>query len=130
LQSVLTKLGQYHEAEALALELLARAKDADRTGKEDIWDLACHSMAIANYYLKNNTLAEFYLRKYINIACSLVAITPKNMEGTQAAVREMMRLESWLREWGRDIEADGLRVEIDERTRNDSGDPEKEATCK
>jgi hypothetical protein len=111
LQKDLIQLGQYIEAEVIANDLLARAEDARLTGKEPMDGMALQAMSLVHYHLKNNDLAEFYLRQ--DIADSIKdAQIDDDVEVINDIITDWSKLESWLREWGRDADADATRAEM------------------
>jgi len=104
-QSMLSQ-GRYSDAENLGLEIMTRARKEPRitlNSRVDAMVLA----ARAQYHQCKTELAGSNLRSAI---CLLVDEWGKT---GPLAIRYMNTLEGWLREWGRENDADDLKVAID-----------------
>ena len=90
--------GRYAEAESLAIEMFSI------TGCQIVDLEALRLIAECEYRQDKNDLAEEHLRMAIEI---LLGYWGEEVWG----IEYVIRLEGWLREWGREEEADELRVE-------------------
>jgi len=93
------------ESETLALEVVRRA----RVAAEDVQlILALELASMAEYDLREYELAERHLREGM-------AVCERLGNGEHPwIIKTRAKLEGWLREWGRDDEADRLKVEVDD----------------
>ena len=106
---------RFAEAEQLGLDVLSQAEEQGLCKQQaEALALLAHSQ-----YLQNKRcLAEENLRHALQLAISLWGRTDPYVLGL------MIELEGWLREWGREDEADRLKAEIDEVVGRDEIDEE------
>ncbi|KAH6699080.1 heterokaryon incompatibility protein-domain-containing protein [Leptodontidium sp. MPI-SDFR-AT-0119] len=98
--------GRYLEAESLSLEIMARSRKESRITLNSRVD-AIVLAARAQYHQHKTELAESSIREAI---CLLVDEWGKT---GPLAIQYMNTLEGWLREWGREKDADDLKVTVD-----------------
>jgi hypothetical protein len=94
---------RYVEAEAIGKDMLQRSQFVtSHLAKVDALELS----AKVQYYLDNQVLAECYLRDAVKRASDI------GERGNPDRLRNMLLLESWLREWARGNDADKLKQEM------------------
>ncbi|KAH7342653.1 hypothetical protein BKA65DRAFT_295241 [Rhexocercosporidium sp. MPI-PUGE-AT-0058] len=94
--------GKYEETENMGLEILSRARDEPRISLNLRVD-AMVLTARAQYYQGKNDTAESSLREAIR------TLTDRWGDTCSLATRYVNLLESWLREWDRDEDAEELK---------------------
>jgi len=116
----LVEIGHYEEAYNVSTELLARTRGIANRNEEHIsvehW--ALRNMAKAQYFLKNAPLAETHQRLAIAMEIADFGTTDP------LVIADCALLESWLRNWGRNDEADRVRMEYKAKVGTDEVDNE------
>ena len=107
---------KYVNAEKLAYDLLTRAEASPV--RYAIEGRALELVAIIQYLQGKRTLAETYMRSSI-----LHEDKSLSLEGCNS-IRYRIVLESWLRDWNRETEADEVKAEIDQLIGEDEIDRE------
>ncbi|KAE9364653.1 hypothetical protein N431DRAFT_354655 [Stipitochalara longipes BDJ] len=111
----LLKEGRYAEAEQLGFDIVSRAEEQEFIFyKTD----SLRYLAYAQYYQNKRTLSENNLRRALQLAVDSGGIADP------LSIDCLLTLEQWLREWGREDEADKLKEEIDVAIGRDEIDEE------
>jgi tetratricopeptide (TPR) repeat protein len=116
LGALLIKEGRYAEANETSLTLLLRAR---RSGYKDVEYWGLRNLAKGYYGMGNKILAE------INQRATLELMEADMGRTNPQVINEWVRLETWMREWGWDEDADKLRLEIQCKTGIDEVDEDE-----
>jgi hypothetical protein len=109
--------GRFSEAEQLGLDAMSLAEKQDPVRKIDSLVL----ISRAQYNQNKRALAENSLRRAIQVIVDEWGIADP------LVIDDLILLEEWLREWGREEEADRVRAEIDVAIGRDEIDEEFDA---
>jgi hypothetical protein len=105
--------GRNAEAEELVLKVLRQCNGAQSYG---VKMEALQKIARIQFFQHKTVLAEKNLREAIKMVADILGIRHPH------AIASMIELEGWLREWGREEEADKVKYERDELIERDEID--------
>jgi hypothetical protein len=107
--------GRYAEVEELALDILSRIADQDLNWERTV---AAKLLALSHYKRDNRSLAENNVRRALRLSMNEWGMNHSNV------IEYMVLLEGWLRDWGREEEADKVKAEAEAAIGQDEVDKE------
>jgi hypothetical protein len=108
---------KYAECLTVAVDCLSRVRAAGlyhNSYRDEL--MALEYIAEANYQLKDFSAAEATLHEVLVVTKRAVG------EADPKSIENLSLLETWLREWGRHVEADGIKTKIRDLTGHDEID--------